>query len=152
MIPDRVRLLLWGFLLEELTLLEPGNYALPVMRALLHALDEIGHCRARRLWERRFPVFAGDSEDHFWIGIPPRTHSLAVAIIKEHLSGVASYVIMEMGTTPWIPLVPMFLYDYGRIGEYCWSRDLGRSVRDRRFDSGVLLEKRGWISEGDLGW
>lgn len=150
MVPDRQYLLMWGYRIADLIRQDDSNYARPVFKVLLKALRRLPATGSKRVWERRFIVYGGDYGDYFWIGIPGKMYHRVSEEIGRDLEQILGFELLEMGTVPFVPLVPEFLYDFGRIGEYCEDERAGTTYRDKNWDSGLNLEGRGWIPEGYL--
>ncbi|MBN1495570.1 MAG: hypothetical protein JXA07_02300 [Spirochaetes bacterium] len=147
-VPDRQYLLMWGYRIGDLIRQDPSNYARPIFKVLLKALASLPACGSKRVWERRFIVYAGDFGDHFWVGIPGKMYHRVAKELGRSLESIPGFEFLEMGTVPHVPLVPEFLYDFGRVGEYCEEKLIGRTYRDKNWDSGISLEGRGCIPEG----
>ena len=150
MIPDRQYLLMWGFNIDDLVKEDSGLYSRPVFKGLLQGLGSMFATNRKRIWERRFCIWAGDYGNRFWVGIPGRIYVKVWEHLGQYLQRVAGFEFFEMGTVPFIPLIPVFLYDYGRVCEYGSEDRVGKRYRDRIYDSGVVLEGRAWLPEGYL--
>lgn len=68
MIPDRQYLLMWGFNIDDLVKEDSGLYSRPVFKGLLQGLGYMFATNRKRIWERRFCIWAGDYGNHFWVG------------------------------------------------------------------------------------
>ena len=112
-IPDKQYLFIWGYRIKELIKKDKRIYSRPVLRELLRSLRSLPRTGKKRIWMRRFCIWAGDHGNYFCVGIPGKMYADVTQQLRIYLKQVPGFEFSENGTTPYVPLVPIFLYDYG---------------------------------------
>jgi hypothetical protein len=150
-ISDKQKLVCWGFDFRGLkSISETGNYSDPVRQAMFTACKDMAESGDRFIRNRHFTIFMGDygpENEIFWIGIRWSTSKRIFDIFSTYLKLLKGFDHIEEFRTPWVPLVPMYRYEYGRVIEYIYEDTLAgmRSV-DLDFGTGVKMLYRLWVS------
>jgi len=137
--------LIWGFYFE--TLREghsAGDYSVPVRRALLSALRSISESKSKRIRGARFTIWMGDYgplNEFFCVGVPIRLMSRVTDMLSAHLTGLDGFEFLEGGSIPYVPLIPVYRYEAGKVIEYTSDESLaGKKKIDNEEEYGSGLK------------
>lgn len=153
-ISDSQEILLWEFGIAQLQeAYGSPSYSLPAETALFQAFRAIAASKNKSVRERSFTVFLGDCGaqfELFGIGIGAKTDSKISDIITGCFENIRGFHSMEYGRIPYVPLVPKYRYDRGRVFEY--TLDAARAGKFRKPDDitgGLDVRCRLWMSAED---
>jgi len=121
-------IMIWGFYFE--TLREghsAGDYSVPVRRALLSALRSISELKNKRIRGARFTIWMGDygpQNEFFCVGVPSKLSYTVTDILSSYLTGLEGFEFLECGRIPYVPLIPVYRYEAGKVIEYTSDESL----------------------------
>lgn len=150
-ISDYQKLLCWGFDYRGLkAIADIDDYSDPVRKAMFAALKEIADSGNKFIRSRHFTIFMGDYGDenqYFWIGIRWSTSGRIIDIFNRHFTPLRGFEFMECAETPWIPLIPMYRYEYGKVVQYIFEyAQAGKRSIDLDYGTGLKMIYRLWES------
>ena len=140
----------WGFDFQVLQdSYNTCDYSLSVRRALFMALKKIASSRSSRVRDRHFTIWMGDSgpeNQYFWVAVPYRMLRSVVDIFDRVFSSQDGFMFEGNGDQiPYLPLIPVYRYEYGRVVEYADFSEAGRMRIDDEedgFGTGLVVVKR----------
>ena len=140
-------ILIWGFHFEKLLeTYETGDYSVPVRKALLLALRSISESKYKRIQGARFTIWMGDygpQNEFFCVGVPSKLSYTVTDILSSYLTGLEGFDFLECGSIPYVPLIPIYRYEEGKVIEYTSDETLAGKKKkiddEEEYGSGLKI-------------
>lgn len=148
----------WCFDFEELkSFYNTSDYSRPVRSALFSIFKAMNESHDKRIRLRHFSVWVGDIGDlnqYFCIAIPSRMSAYVVNIFKKNFESMCGFDSWNYDRLPYIPLIPVYRFEFGRIIEYTYETSLAGKYKidigEEGFNSGLTVQYRKWVSAEGL--
>ncbi len=150
-ISDYKDILCWGFAFETLmSAYSTEDYSMPVRRALFQGFEAIAVSGNRRVRERHFTVWMGDygsENQYFCVAVPFWMLQRAKDVLDSVFTGVQGFMFMECCAIPYMPLIPIYRFEYGIVVEYTYEESMsGKMKIDTEYGTGLSVIYREWLS------
>ena len=134
-----------------------SDFSIPIRKAMFKSLKQITLSKSTRINHRKFTIWMGDSGleyQYFCLGIRSWIYARVQNILNRNFMAIHGFQFVDIGRTPYPPLIPFYRYENGIVIEYTSDDDLISRKKFDKFDDygiGVKEKYRKWESAENLG-
>lgn len=153
-ISDYQSIYVWKFESKFIKQKNYSDYSLPIKKLLFKFFYYLASSNKKFYRLRHFTVWLGDAgppNNIFCMAIPYRTSRVIIQLLDNYCSTVPGHAGFEFDKIPYVPLIPVYRYEYGKVVEYCYDeKQAGRYIIDDKYNTGLTIQFREWISAEDF--
>lgn len=150
-ISDYQKVYLWKFEPEIIININAdSDYSIPVRQILFKFFTYLAFSNKKFFRLRHFTVWMGDigpQQNYFCVAIPYRISRIILKLFDNYCKAVLDHASYEFDKIPYVSLIPVYRYEYGKVVEYCYDeKKIGKYIIDDKYNSNLTIQYREWIS------
>jgi hypothetical protein len=139
-IPPNHLIFFWAFDLEALEENYGPAYGDPVNTLVIQSFDEVLQLGLGDIEQTDIMVFAGDVKSYYVLGISGIANTIVFSFINKNFKDVPGYQLLDFGSIPGFPLVPIFRFYGGNVIIYSDDSMSGKIIQDDEENYGTNLQ------------